>query len=178
MLLLVYESRYRLMIRRAIESGDRQFGIAHAQPHVCQRYSDYGTMLDIRDCVQLSDGRAILSTVGCRRFKVLDRDEKDGYDTAKVEYISDEKISRDRLQAVTKLHSSVFYKAVKWYDSLPEHTKEEILKSFGCMPTLEAHWETVTDGPAWAWYIIAILPLNQSLKVCTLHSLIKFRSIF
>lgn len=162
--LFVYESRYRLMIRRAIESGERQFGIA--QPHTGhQRYSDFGTMLNIRDCVVLGDGRSILSTVGGRRFRVAQRDEKDGYDTAKVQYISDDPITKDQLHTVTELHANVFCKALKWYKCLPEHTKEEILKSFGSMPPMEAQWETVKDGPAWAWYIIALLPLSQQLKV-------------
>lgn len=158
------------MIRRAIESGEKQFGIA--QPHSGrQRYSDFGTMLDIRDCVMLGDGCSILSTVGCRRFRVVARKEKDGYDTAKVEYIDDEPVAKDRMQLVADLHANVFCKAIAWYDSLPDHTKEEILKSFGIMPALEAHWETMTDGPAWAWYIIAILPLSQQLKVSTWNSL-------
>lgn len=162
--LFVYESRYRLMIRRAIESGEKQFGIA--QPHSGrQRYSDFGTMLDIRDCVLLRDGCSILSTVGCRRFRVIARKDKDGYDTAKVEYIDDEPVSKDRMQLIANLHMNVNDKAIAWYNSLPDHTKEEILKSFGCMPKLEPNWETITDGPAWAWYIIAILPLSQQLKV-------------
>lgn len=159
------------MIRRAIESGEKQFGIA--QPHSGrQRYSDFGTMLDIRDCVMLGDGCSILSTVGCRRFRVVARKEKDGYDTAKVEYIDDEPVAKDRMQLVADLHANVFCKAIAWYDSLPDHTKEEILKSFGIMPALEAHWETMTDGPAWAWYIIAILPLSQQLKVSTTRRMV------
>lgn len=162
--LYVYEPRHRLMIRRAIETGDRQFGIV--QPHISGvGYSDFGTMLDIRDCVMLGNGCSILSTVGCRRFRVVDRNEKDGYDTAKVEYIYDEKISNDRRKIIRGLNDSVFKKAFEWYDSLPAHIHDEIQKSFGSMPPLEKNWETITDGPAWAWYIIALLPLNQNLKV-------------
>lgn len=162
--LYVYEPRHRLMIRRAIESGDRQFGIV--QPHNSGvGYSDFGTMLDIRDCVLLGNGCSILSTVGCRRFKVVDRNEKDGYDTAKIEYIYDEKISSDRRKIIRRLNDCVFKKAIEWYDSLPAHIHNEIQKSFGNMPALEKNWETITDGPAWAWYIIALLPLNQNLKV-------------
>lgn len=162
--LYVYEPRHRLMIRRAIENGDRQFGIV--QPHVSGvGYSDFGTMLDIRDCVLLGNGCSILSTVGCRRFRVVDRNEKDGYDIAKVEYIYDEKVSNDRRKIIRGLNYSVFRKAFEWYDSLPAHIHHEIQKSFGRMPTLEKDWEAITDGPAWAWYIIALLPLNQNLKV-------------
>jgi Lon protease-like protein len=162
--LFVYEPRYRLMVRRAIESGERQFGIALPQT-TKQRYVEYGTMLDIRDCVQLGDGCSILSTVGTRRFRVIQRTEKDGYDTAKVEFIKDEPIVDDRYGIVMELHRRVLHKAKQWYENLPDNIKGEILKTFGHMPELEKNWEINPDGPAWTWWIISILPLSQLLKV-------------
>uniref|UniRef100_A0A1B0D5T6 RING-type domain-containing protein n=1 Tax=Phlebotomus papatasi TaxID=29031 RepID=A0A1B0D5T6_PHLPP len=166
--LLVSEPRYRLMVRQAIESGDRHFGIAQPSgkppQNGRQQYFEYGTMLDIRDCVLLGNGCSILSTVGSRRFRVVARGEKDGYDTAKVEYICDSPISRERTGYVAKLHERVLGKAVEWFERLPETYKTEILRSFGQMPQVEEEWVTERDGPAWAWWIIAILPLNQQLK--------------
>lgn len=161
--LYVYEPRHRLMIRRAIESGQRQFGIV--QPHKSGGYSDFGTILDIKDCVLLGNGCSILSTIGLKRFKVIERNEKDGYDTATVEYICDEAIGRDRLALLKQLNEMIYKKAHNWYKSLPSHIHNEIHKSFGSMPTLQRNLETITDGPAWSWYIIALLPLNQNLKV-------------
>lgn len=163
--LFVYEARYRLMIRRAIETGDRQFGIVQSSADDPKQYSDFGTMLSIRDCVLMASGRSILSTVGGRRFRVVRRGERDGYQTAKVQYIYDEPVDKSRLQAVNDLHANVFLKAVLWYNTLPALTQEEIVKSFGALPILEPHWESLPDGPAWAWYIIALLPLGQPLKV-------------
>uniref|UniRef100_A0A1B0GJJ0 Putative lon peptidase domain and ring finger protein 2 n=1 Tax=Lutzomyia longipalpis TaxID=7200 RepID=A0A1B0GJJ0_LUTLO len=162
--LLVSEPRYRLMVRQAIESGDRHFGIAQPPQNGRQQYFEYGTMLDIRDCVLLGNGCSILSTVGSRRFRVIARGEKDGYDTAKVEYICDSPISRERTGYVAELHEKVLGKAVDWFERLPETYKTEILRSFGHMPQVEEEWVTERDGPAWAWWIIAILPLNQQLK--------------
>lgn len=208
--LFVYEARYRLMIRRAIDGGDRQFGIVQSangsgsgavngtaaaaaattnttttntadehHHHHNKNYSDFGTMLSIRDCVLMANGRSILSTVGGRRFRVMKRGERDGYSTAKVQYIYDEPVRKGRLQHVSDLHANVFLKAVIWYNSLPESTKEEIVKSFGAMPLLEGSWETVPDGPAWAWYIIALLPLGQPLKVRALDTeLLAFGLVF
>lgn len=172
--LFVYEPRYRLMVRRAIESGERQFGIALPQLNGRQRYVEYGTMLDIRDCVQLGDGCSILSTVGGRRFRVVARTEQDGYDTANVEFIEDDKIidgangagvDEEKVHLIRELHEKVLLKAIGWHESLPDNIKCEIFKSFGKMPDLEENWEDVVDGPAWAWWIIAILPLSQHLKV-------------
>lgn len=168
--LLINDPRYRLMIRRAIESGERQFGIVRpVHTKGTKRYSDFGTMLNIRDCVQLADGRSILSTVGGRRFRVVERNEKDGYDTAKVQYINDEPVCADLLSfKVRKLHDRVLNMAISWYESLPDKSKVEILKSYGDMPELEREWESIQDGPAWSWYIIALMPLNQTLKVSSI----------
>ena len=47
-------------------------------------------MLEIRDIQYFADGRSVIDTVGGRRFKVLTRDTKDGYDTAKVEFFHDD----------------------------------------------------------------------------------------
>ena len=54
------------------------------------RFADYGTMLEIRDVQYFADGRSVIDTVGGRRFKVLSRDTKDGYDTATVEFFHDD----------------------------------------------------------------------------------------
>lgn len=169
--LFVYEPRYRLMVRRAVESGDKQFGIV--QPHSGKtRYYDYGCMLDIRDCVLLGDGCSILSTMGCKRFKILARNEKDGYETAKVEYIHDEPIPDDNLDYVTSMHVIVLKKAIAWYESLGEDLKHEILQSYGEMPMVEENWSSREDGPAWAWWIIALLPLRPQLKVSVAHNIL------
>jgi Lon protease-like protein len=54
-------------------------------------------MLEIRDWILLDNGCSILTTVGIRRFHVLTRGERDGYDIAKVEYFRDQPIPADRL---------------------------------------------------------------------------------
>ena len=46
-------------------------------------------MLEIRDVQFFPDGRSLVDTVGGRRFKVTGRGQRDGYSTAKVEFIED-----------------------------------------------------------------------------------------
>ena len=53
------------------------------------RFSDYGTMLEIRDIQYFPDGRSVVDTMGSRRFRVLERGSKDGYATANVEFLQD-----------------------------------------------------------------------------------------
>lgn len=55
-------------------------------------------MLEIKDWVLLPDGCSILSTVGMRRFQVLSRGEKDGYDTAQVKFLADVPIHHQTLK--------------------------------------------------------------------------------
>ena len=46
-------------------------------------------MLEIRGIQYFEDGQSVLDTVGGRRFKVLERDTRDGYQTANVEFLED-----------------------------------------------------------------------------------------
>ena len=46
-------------------------------------------MLEIRGIQYFDDGRSVLDTVGGRRFRVVDRDTRDGYQVANVEFLED-----------------------------------------------------------------------------------------
>jgi Lon protease-like protein len=46
-------------------------------------------MLEIRDVQFFPDGRSLVDTVGGKRFKVLSRGQREGYSTAKVEFLQD-----------------------------------------------------------------------------------------
>ena len=83
----VFEPRYRLMIRRSMENGTRQFGMCIGSDQ--HEFSEFGTILEIRDIQYFSDGRSVVDTIGAKRFKVLERGSKDGYHTATVEYLHD-----------------------------------------------------------------------------------------
>lgn len=39
-----------------------------------------------------SDGRSVVDTIGRRRFKVIQHRERDGYNTADIEYLEDVKV--------------------------------------------------------------------------------------
>lgn len=60
-----------------------------ASLHYRDNFADYGCMLEIRDVRYLPDGRSLVDTVGGQRFKVLSRASRDGYNTARVEYLRD-----------------------------------------------------------------------------------------
>ncbi|XP_070167369.1 LON peptidase N-terminal domain and RING finger protein 3 [Polyergus mexicanus] len=166
--LFVYEPRYRLMVRRCVESGVRQFGIAaclNKEATGTKRYAEYGTILDIRDRVLLKDGCSILSTIGGRRFRVLSGGEKDGYDTAQVEFLRDTIVQQDQLLNLLELHDKVRAKGQRWWETVPTSQKSEIQRVFGRMPDTEEDWSRLPDGPSWTWWLFAILPLGPQLQV-------------
>lgn len=170
--LFVYEPRYRLMVRRCVETGGRQFGIAACvsssrRSDGLSRYADYGTMLEMRDWVLMGDGCSILSTVGIRRFRVIARGERDGYDTAQVQFIQDQPISPEQVNGVKQLHDRVRRKSQLWLSTVGHSIRLEIERTFGVMPELELDdsWMSMPDGPAWTWWVLAILPLGQNLQV-------------
>lgn len=92
----IFEPRYRLMIRRAMESGDRKFGML---PYNSSReiqgelgsvpFCQYGTLLRIISMHLLPDGRSFIQTVGVSRFKVVQHGILDGYVVGKVERLDD-----------------------------------------------------------------------------------------
>lgn len=130
----IYEPRYRLMIRRCL-STTKRFGMCtYVESNGPHRYANYGCMLDIRDANFSRDGRAYIDTIGTKRFKILDRSMKDGYNMAKIEWIVDQEYfyqQENEIQEVNQLNKEVFYLAKKWYDTLPRQKKAIILNEYG-----------------------------------------------
>ena len=92
----VFEPRYRLMIRRAMESASRRFGmVLHNARGALQGplgrapFCQFGTLLDIENVQLLPDGRSIIETRGVARFRVLEHGVRDGYVVGHVERLDD-----------------------------------------------------------------------------------------
>lgn len=122
----VFEPRYRLMIRRSMETGTKQFGMCIADElkgfagygcmlevrltsrnvgysHLptnwfikslsqCYKTNSMGSSLQVQDVKFFPDGRSVVETIGVSRFKVLSHGQRDGYHTAKIEYLEDKKV--------------------------------------------------------------------------------------
>ena len=74
-------------------------------------------MLEIRDVQYFGDGRSVIDTIGGRRFKVLSRSERDGYDTAKVEFIQDVMPKREELRG--EVSFCILKKSLEISESFP-----------------------------------------------------------
>ncbi|MCJ1409998.1 hypothetical protein MMC19_004083 [Ptychographa xylographoides] len=94
--LYVFEPRYRLMIRRAIEHGDRKFGMVmynrRGEPQGdlgVTHFMLHGTLLHIVNMQLMPDGRSLIECVGVSRFQVKTWSTLDGYNVGTVERIDD-----------------------------------------------------------------------------------------
>ncbi|XP_006980487.3 LON peptidase N-terminal domain and RING finger protein 2 [Peromyscus maniculatus bairdii] len=162
----VFEPRYRLMIRRCMETGTKRFGMCLSAENA--GISEYGCMLEIKDVRTFPDGSSVVDAVGISRFKVLNHRHRDGYNTADIEYLEDEKVEGPEYEELAALHESVYQQSVSWFASLQDHMKKQILSHFGSMPDREPEPQSNSSGPAWSWWILAVLPLERKAQLAIL----------
>lgn len=109
----IFEPRYRLMIRRAMESGDRKFGMLLHNPTLelqgelgAVPFYQYGTLLHIVSMQLMPDGRSLIETVGISRFKVIRHGSLDGYTVGKVERVDDVSLAAEEAIEAAETSSS------------------------------------------------------------------------
>ncbi|XP_053284666.1 LON peptidase N-terminal domain and RING finger protein 3 [Pleuronectes platessa] len=154
----IFEPCYRLMIRRCMETGTNCFGMCLADN--LKGFADYGCLLEIRDVKFFSDGRSVADTIGGRRFKVIQHSERDGYNTADIEYLEDVKVEGVAERELQSLHDAVYDQALVWVNSLKAEQKERIEGHFGPMPEKDPELQVGPNGPSWCWWLLAVLPLE------------------
>ncbi|XP_061142994.1 LON peptidase N-terminal domain and RING finger protein 2 [Syngnathus typhle] len=162
----VFEPRYRLMIRRSMETGTKQFGMCIADE--LKGFADYGCMLEVQDVKFFPDGRSVVETIGVSRFKVLSHGQRDGYHTAKIEYLEDKKVEGEELGELLKLHDAVYELANSWFTSLKDDMKTQIVSHFGHLPGKVPDPQSNGSGPAWCWWLLAVLPLENRAQLTIL----------
>ncbi|XP_039218291.1 LON peptidase N-terminal domain and RING finger protein 3 isoform X1 [Crotalus tigris] len=159
----IFEPCYRLMVRRCMETGTRQFGMCIRDP--VKGFADYGCILEIRNVEVFKDGRSVVDSIGKRRFKVIRHSKCDGYNTADIEYIEDKKVHGEASEHLAVLHSAVYDQARTWFNTLKSSLKIRIIHHFGPMPIKEPDPQVNPDGPAWCWWILAVLPLENKAQL-------------
>uniref|UniRef100_A0A8C5P8Q3 Lon N-terminal domain-containing protein n=1 Tax=Leptobrachium leishanense TaxID=445787 RepID=A0A8C5P8Q3_9ANUR len=164
----VFEPRYRLMIRRCMETGTKQFGMCIIDRE--KGFADYGCMLQIRNVHFLPDGRSVVDTLGGKRFRVLERGMRDGYHTADIEYLSDIQVEVEELQQLWELHDAVYNQACLWFQNLRHRFRTQILHHFGSMPEREENLQVIPNGPAWCWWLLPVLPVDFRCQLSVLST--------
>ncbi|XP_042349018.1 LON peptidase N-terminal domain and RING finger protein 1 [Plectropomus leopardus] len=162
----IFEPRYRLMMRRCMETGTKKFGMCSYEHG--KGFADYGCMLEILSLELLPDGRSFVDTVGGSRFKVLKRGQRDGYHTADIEYLEDLKVDGSEMELLEHLHDSVYQQAQDWYQRLGSRIREQINRQYGIMPDKEENIQASSNGPAWCWWLLSVLQLDPAYQTTVL----------
>mmetsp|Transcript_14889 Transcript_14889/g.44946 ORF Transcript_14889/g.44946 Transcript_14889/m.44946 type:complete len:483 (+) Transcript_14889:291-1739(+) len=112
MRLHIFEPRYRLLVRRAME-GSRRLGMA--APAAGGSVAPIAMECEITECQPLADGRFYLELKGLRRFKVGELTEQDGYRVAIPEFIEDEPPEEgSEAEALREVEADVEARADAW----------------------------------------------------------------
>ena len=150
------------MLRRAIETGTKQFGMCMYSEKTPYHYTEYGCMLEIKSYQFIRDGRAVVTSTGGKRFKVISSSTKDGYNVAKVEWVKDVKVENEsEKNDLLQLHDDVYRLAQTWFNFIPETQKDRIMNIYNIseLPVPEKDIQS-DNGPTWHWILLNILPIE------------------
>ncbi|KAM4748159.1 LON peptidase N-terminal domain and RING finger protein 1-like [Rhinophrynus dorsalis] len=162
----VFEPRYRLMMRRCLETGTKSFGMCLYESG--KSFADYGCMLEILHLDYLPDGRSLVETVGRRRFRVVQRGQLDGYHTAEVEYLVDKRLEGEELQEVQSLHDMVYQQLEECFSDHRGSLPRRVFMHHGQPPPKEDNIQASPDGPSWCWWLLSVLPLDPGYQMLIL----------
>lgn len=105
----IFEPRYRLMIRRAIENGDGKFGMLMYNRRAAPQgnlgsvqFLQFGTLVHINSIEIMPDGRSLIETRGLSRFRVKDWDMLDGYIVGNIERLDDISLAEEEQVEATE----------------------------------------------------------------------------
>ncbi|XP_069365157.1 uncharacterized protein [Maniola hyperantus] len=166
--LFFFNPRYSQMVQRVLKSGSRRIGM------LAYNYAEFGTVLEIRDCVLFEDRRCIVSTVGVTRFTVVEKFVEDGCDVARIRRVTDAKLIEIEARDLHVLAVQIYSKSLVWLNRINVPTEtvlEEIETAFGTVPA-DVNLEDLEgpDGPFWLWWLVAVLPLNRTIKFLILST--------
>ena len=178
----IFEPRYRLMIRRVIESGERKFGLLmHNRRNEVQGdlgqtpFMEYGTLLHLTNVQLLPDGRSVIETVGVSRFKVRTHSMLDGYIVGNIERVDDVSLAEEEHTEAAEVAAHDSTNNASALDSLPTRDLLDICLTFtNRMRAQSAPWlreqvialyGAAPEDPAlFPYWFASILPIDDDEK--------------
>lgn len=173
----IFEPRYRLMLRRALE-GSRHFGIVCLQAD--RSIAHVGTTVEILSHVSLMDGRSLVETIGRRRFEVHSVESVDSYAVGTVSYIDDEPDADNFVADVPEQQNEV--------DAAAEHvSNDDLVAAIVAAVAIRSgsRWEELraavtekygqmpADAAEFSMWFGSVLPVDDELKL----ELLSMRSV-
>jgi len=190
--LRVFEPRYRLMIRRALE-GNRMFGIVMHNRHGMPQgdlgptqFMEYGTLLRIENAQFMQDGTSIVETRGLWRFRVKGSGMLDGYAIGSIERVEDVPLDEEERLEVQET-SVPPADDNDWEGAFERMTTRQLLmrglefivrmqgRSAPWLHDriLQAYGGPPDDPALFPYWFASILPINDEAK----YDLLKTRSV-
>ncbi|KAI0476689.1 ATP-dependent protease La domain-containing protein [Xylaria cf. heliscus] len=188
----IFEPRYRLMIRRAME-GDRMFGMVLARATTGDLdFMELGILLRIVKIEYLFDGRSVLETVGVSRFRITQHGFLDGYVVANIEKVDDISLAEEEALEASELSHASDTTAVETSYSPPGSTDRldsistRELVNLGVnfvrkMQIESVHWLTTQilgaygecpeDPAIFPWWFACVFPISATEKYGLLATL-------
>ncbi|XP_045139863.1 LON peptidase N-terminal domain and RING finger protein 2 [Echinops telfairi] len=158
----VSEFEYHVLIKKCREVGATRF--AMCSPLENPGVGACGTLLEIKERRIVADGNPVVDTIGILRFRVLGHRHKNGLNTADLEHLEDKKVEGPEYAELVALNDAVYQQSVSWFAAQDDETKEEIINYFGSMPDKEPEPQSNPCGPAWAWWVLQVLPVEQKTQ--------------
>ena len=181
----IFEPRYRLMVRRAIESNGLFGMVPYNRYYESQgrlgrtHFMECGTMLQIERYQLLPDGRSFIECKGVSRFRIRAHGMLDGYVVANVQKLEDIALAEEeRIEAFETNHGAEQIQTGNdpdQFDRLPTSSLFNISMSFVTRAReqsarwfsnrlLETYGEPPDDPAMLPYWLAAILPLVDEEK--------------
>ncbi|EAW13919.1 putative ATP-dependent protease (CrgA) [Aspergillus clavatus NRRL 1] len=183
----IFEPRYRLMMRRVMESPDRKFGmLMYNRSGVRQgslgdaQFLQYGTVLRIERFELLPDGRSLVFANGVSRFKVAKFDIVDGYHVGQIQRVDDVPLAEEeRLESLETLTvSDTSTESTLANQPLESMSTQELFqlgldfvrkrRSEGARwlqpRVLTAYGDIPTDPANFSWWLASVFPVSEEEK--------------
>ncbi|KAF5020090.1 hypothetical protein F66182_7886 [Fusarium sp. NRRL 66182] len=177
----IFEPRYRLMIRRALQ-GDGTFGMVI--PKRRQRpddadFHELGTLLRIVNYQFYPDGRSLIETVGLSRFRVRSHSYLDGYVVGKTERVDDVSLEEEEALEAAEATPTGSVSSVQEEESTSpmQHVKTSDHTSPSLSPSLSRSDSSTTQIPTSAEDIDAMSTRNLMLYASSFVSRMREQSV-
>ena len=77
-------------------------------------------------------------------------------------------MSTDCLAEIRSLQDEIYADMKKWLEVLPAFHKARISQHFGAIPAMDPIPGSNPNGPAWAWWCSAVLPIDTRIQLAML----------
>lgn len=188
----IFEPRYRIMIRRVMDSREHKFGmVAYNRARRRQgglgrtQFMQYGTLMLVDRYEPLPDGRSLVIATGVSRFKVTKADMLDGYHVGQIERLGDVPITVEESNEAAE--TAVFAETLPPSSQEPQQQTQQPLESMSTQKLLDmaldfvraqhrvgapwlhpralmAYGNEPTDPSRFPWWFASILHVSEEEK--------------